>query len=175
MPGSAREPERRRPTAIGRTLTDGPWRERYGLGPFVVIGFIGTFGPWHGAEMLARAFVRLSTRSRERRRVSAADDRRRRGGWPSGRSLEGRRGIVGPTGLVPQEHGPEHLAACDIRVAARGNADGTPFFGSPTAVHMAMGKGIVASNPAIGEVLGTANRLARSPATSMRSPPAYEN
>ena len=25
-----------------------------------VLGFIGTFGPWHGAEVLARAFVRFA-------------------------------------------------------------------------------------------------------------------
>ena len=61
------------------------------------------------------------------------------------------------TGLVPQEAGPEHLAACDILVSPHvPNPDGTPFFGSPTKLfeYMAMGKGIVASNlDQIGEVL----------------------
>jgi len=61
------------------------------------------------------------------------------------------------TGLVPQEHGPEHLAACDILASPHvDNTDGTPFFGSPTKLfeYMAMGKGIVASNLGqIGEVL----------------------
>lgn len=61
------------------------------------------------------------------------------------------------TGLVPQEKGPEHLAACDILVAPhKPNPDGTPFFGSPTKLfeYMAMSKGIVASNlDQIGEVL----------------------
>ena len=45
-----------------------------------VIGFIGTFGPWHGAEVLARAFVACCD---DRRAACAwssapADDRRRR-------------------------------------------------------------------------------------------------
>lgn len=61
------------------------------------------------------------------------------------------------TGLIPQEKGPEYLAACDILVAShKPNHDGTPFFGSPTKLfeYMAMGKGIVASNlDQIGEVL----------------------
>jgi glycosyltransferase involved in cell wall biosynthesis len=61
------------------------------------------------------------------------------------------------TGSVPQEDGPAHLAACDVLVSPHvRNADGTPFFGSPTKVfeYMAMGKGLVASNlDQIGEVL----------------------
>jgi glycosyltransferase involved in cell wall biosynthesis len=61
------------------------------------------------------------------------------------------------TGLVPQEEGPAHLAACDILASPHvANADGTPFFGSPTKLfeYMAMGKGIVASNLGqIGQVL----------------------
>src|SRR5215467_1455209 len=61
------------------------------------------------------------------------------------------------TGLVPQEDGPAHLAACDVLVSPHvPNPDGTPFFGSPTKLfeYMAMGKAIVASNlDQIGEVL----------------------
>ena len=61
------------------------------------------------------------------------------------------------TGLIAQEQGPEHLAACDILVSPHvPNQDGTPFFGSPTKLfeYMAMGKGIVASDlDQIGEVL----------------------
>ncbi|NIQ52863.1 MAG: glycosyltransferase WbuB, partial [Gammaproteobacteria bacterium] len=44
-------------------------RERYGLGAGPVVGFIGTFGPWHGAEVLAEAAVRIEDRAR------AGDDR----------------------------------------------------------------------------------------------------
>jgi glycosyltransferase involved in cell wall biosynthesis len=60
-------------------------------------------------------------------------------------------------GLVPQERGPEYLAACDVLVSPHvPNSDGTPFFGSPTKLfeYMAMAKGIVASDlDQIGEVL----------------------
>src|SRR5205814_9111632 len=61
------------------------------------------------------------------------------------------------TGLVQQDEGPAHLAACDVLASPHvPNPDGTPFFGSPTKLfeYMAMGKAIVASElDQIGEVL----------------------
>src|SRR6185503_5052630 len=61
------------------------------------------------------------------------------------------------TGLVEQADGPPYLAACDILTSPHvPNADGTPFFGSPTKLfeYMAMGKGIVASRlDQVAEVL----------------------
>jgi glycosyltransferase involved in cell wall biosynthesis len=149
------DPTRYRPDVDGRAV-----RERYGLEPFVVVGFIGTFGPWHGAEMLARAFVRLlhddPSRAGRIRLLMIGDG----AGMPEVRRIltEGRAAASAVlTGLVPQEEGPEHLAACDLLASPHvANADGTPFFGSPTKLfeYMAMGKGIVASNLGqIGEVL----------------------
>ena len=61
---------------------------------------------------------------------------------------------------MPQAEGPLYLAASDILLSPHvPNADGTPFFGSPTKLfeYMAMGKGIVASElDQIGDVLGNA-------------------
>jgi len=61
------------------------------------------------------------------------------------------------TGIIPQEEGPTHLAACDILASPHvPNLDGTPFFGSPTKLfeYMAMSEGIVASDlDQIGEIL----------------------
>jgi hypothetical protein len=48
------DPERYSPTVDGSAV-----RSRYGLADKIVIGFIGTFAPWHGAEVLAAAFGRL--------------------------------------------------------------------------------------------------------------------
>ena len=135
-------------------------RARHGLANATVIGFIGTFGPWHGAEVLARAFVKL----RETRADINAGVRLLMIG--AGVTLDSVRAILAEggatdatvfTGLVPQENGATYLAACDVLVSPHvPNPDGTPFFGSPTKLfeYMAMGKGIVASRlDQIGEVL----------------------
>jgi glycosyltransferase involved in cell wall biosynthesis len=149
------DPDRYSPNADGSGV-----RRQYHLNGKIVIGFIGTFGKWHGAEILAEAFGDLLHKNLE---------------------YQGRvillmigDGITMPlvkrnidkfaikencvlTGLIPQEEGPEYLAACDVLVAShKPNPDGTPFFGSPTKLfeYMAMGKGIVASDlDQIGEVL----------------------
>ncbi|HKG77538.1 MAG TPA: glycosyltransferase, partial [Beijerinckiaceae bacterium] len=124
---------------------------RHGLGGRLVIGFIGTFGPWHGVEVLAEAFATLLERRadlRERVRLLLIGDGER---LSAVRDILGRRQCLGETvmtGLVPQADGPEHLAACDILVVPTvPNADGTPFFGSPTKLFecMAVGRAIAAT------------------------------
>lgn len=135
-------------------------RKRCGFEGKVVLGFIGTFGKWHGAEVLAEAFGMLIHRFPEYRgkvRLLMVGDGMT---MPEVKKNIERYRIVEEvvlTGLVPQQAGPSYLAACDILVSPHvPNADGTPFFGSPTKLfeYMAMGKGIVASNlEQIGEVL----------------------
>jgi glycosyltransferase involved in cell wall biosynthesis len=122
----------------------------------VVVGFVGTFGPWHGAPLLARAFARLYQdmprlrmvfvgdgpeleKTREQIRISGGDEAAR---------FVGR---VRPYDI------PRYLDACDILVSPQVPLpDGIEFFGSPTKLfeYMAAGKGIVASRLGqIGEVL----------------------
>lgn len=148
------DPERYSPAVDGSRV-----RSRYGLGGARVVGFIGTFGPWHGAEVLADAWGRLLARRPDLRgarllmigsgaRLEAARAALERGGAAESAVL---------TGLVPQEEGAEHLAACDVLVSPHvPNPDGSEFFGSPTKLfeYLAMGRAVVASELGqIGQVL----------------------
>lgn len=149
------DPERYRPDIDSSAL-----RARLGLEGRVVLGFVGTFGPWHGAEMLARAAADL---------LEARPDLRDRLAFlfvgdgqnmSLVREIVAERGIADScrfTGLVPQADGPAHMAACDILVSPHvPNSDGSRFFGSPTKLfeYMAMGRPIVASSlEQIGELL----------------------
>lgn len=149
------DPERYSPELDGR-----PVRDRLGLGDALVIGFIGTFGPWHGAEVLAEAFGRLLQANpayQGRLRLLMIGDGVTLHKVQERLDALGAMGQAVLTGLVPQAEGPSYLAACDILVSPQvPNADGTPFFGSPTKLfeYMAMGKAIVASDlDQLGEVI----------------------
>ena len=169
------DPDRYSPAVDGAAV-----RAKYGLQNAIVVGFIGTFGPWHGAEMLARAFVALArgdpSLAQAVRLLMIGDGAT----MPEVRRILSEGGALESTvftGLVPQEDGASYLAACDVLVSPHvPNPDGTPFFGSPTKLfeYMAMGKGIVASNlDQIGEVLEDGRpRCSCRQATSTRWPAA---
>jgi glycosyltransferase involved in cell wall biosynthesis len=135
-------------------------RKRYSLEGKKVIGFIGTFGAWHGAEVLAEAFGKLVQKYpqyRENVRLLMIGDGVKMSLVKKHLQDYGVMDLTILTGLVPQEQGAEHLAASDILASPHvPNADGSPFFGSPTKLfeYMAIGKGIVASDlDQIGEIL----------------------
>jgi glycosyltransferase involved in cell wall biosynthesis len=131
-------------------------RRRLGLEGKTVIGFLGTFGPWHGAEVLAQAAGELARRRPEAAFLFVGEGP----GMKQVRAIVSAAGIEERcrfTGLVLQEEAPDYLAACDIYASPHvPNPDGSRFFGSPTKLfeYMAMGRAIVASDlEQIGEVL----------------------
>ncbi len=135
-------------------------RTQYGFSGKRVIGFIGTFGMWHSAEVLAETFVILVEKYPEYKKDTRLLLIGYRVNMPLVREILNRHNIENIyilTGLIPQGKGPAHLTACDSLASLHvPNPDGTPFFGSPTKLfeYMAMCEGIVASDlDQIGEVL----------------------
>lgn len=114
----------------------------------VVVSFIGTFGPWHGAEVLAQTISKVCANDPHVRYLFIGGG----GSYEQVKEIvksSGYEDRVKMIGFVPQLEAPLYLAACDILVSPQiPNPDGTPFFGSPTKLfeYMAMGKAIVASN-----------------------------
>jgi glycosyltransferase involved in cell wall biosynthesis len=132
------------------------WRARGDLTQAPTIGFVGTFGLWHGVKLLPELIELVAERRDDARWVLIGDgplhaevaaDVKRRG-------LAGR---VRLTGVVPHAQAVELLACCEVCVSPHvPNPDGTAFFGSPTKLfeYMGLGRAIVASDlDQIGEVL----------------------
>lgn len=138
-------------------------RERLGVpGDADLFTFVGTFGHWHGTEILAAAIRKL-----------IVEGGGRAGGWkphflfvgdgplaPRVRAVlesEATRRSSTFAGYRPQGEAAEILAASDVFVSPHvPNADGSAFFGSPTKLfeYMAMARPIVASDlNQIGAVL----------------------
>jgi glycosyltransferase involved in cell wall biosynthesis len=131
-------------------------RDEFGIASDeTLVGFVGTFGPWHGVLALAEAIKLMPEEARVRFLLVGSGvlrgevERILREAKVEGRAIL--------TGAVEHERVPELLDACDVLASPHVPLeDGSDFFGSPTKLfeYMAMGKGIVASRLGqIGEVL----------------------
>ena len=135
-------------------------RRGLGFGPHDrVVGFTGTFGGWHGIDVLGAAIPRVCARAHAAKFLLIGD-----GGFKhlvdqpiKAAGLEPR---VVSTGRVPQAEGARLLKACDIYLSPHSTQMiDSKFFGSPTKLfeYMALGGGIVASDlEQIGQVLSPA-------------------
>jgi glycosyltransferase involved in cell wall biosynthesis len=127
-----------------------------------LIGWIGTFGPWHGAEVLVQALALLPESAHA---VLVGDGGGREACEELARSL----GVwerVRWTGAVPHRSALRLLHGCDVLASPHVPIEGTRFFGSPTKLfeYMALDRPIVASRlEQIGDVLedGVTARLVR--------------
>jgi glycosyltransferase involved in cell wall biosynthesis len=124
-----------------RTAAEGP-RE-------FTIGFTGSLKPWHGMDLLMKAFRKLLTTDGRYRLLVVGDGPLRPwiDGFASGAGIEDR---VELTGWIPNDALPGVLQRMDVTVAPYPRLDG--FYFSPLKLfeYMAMGKPVVAS--AIGQV-----------------------
>jgi glycosyltransferase involved in cell wall biosynthesis len=121
----------------------------------VLVGFVGSFGPWHGVLTLAEAIKSIPASSGIRFLLVGSGSLHEEVARRLSSECAERRVIL--TGAVAHGKVPALLDACDILVSPHVPlAEGTDFFGSPTKLfeYMALGKGIVASRLGqIGEVL----------------------
>lgn len=128
-----------------------------------VIAFIGTFGGWHGIEVLAAALPKICAAAPEARFLLIGEGNLKPQVLDAIRdhALQDR---VVDVGRTEQRAGARLLKAADIYVSPHSSHMGDlPFFGSPTKLfeYMALGGGIVASDlEQLGEVLSPALRPA---------------
>jgi glycosyltransferase involved in cell wall biosynthesis len=122
----------------------------------VVLGFLGSFGPWHGTPTLADAFGELSARRPGARLLLVGDG-------PDRPEVARRLAASGAAerailaGKIAPADVPAYLDACDVLVSPHvPMPNGVEFFGSPTKLfeYMAAGRAIAASRLGqIGDVL----------------------
>jgi glycosyltransferase involved in cell wall biosynthesis len=132
------------------------WRRAEGRPEAPTVGFIGTFGPWHGVRLLPDLVEAVAAARPDARWVLIG------GGWlhdEVGAEIE-KRGLAGRvlmTGLIDHDEALRLLASSDVCVSPHvPNPDGSRFFGSPTKLfeYMGLGKPIVAADlEQIGEVI----------------------
>jgi glycosyltransferase involved in cell wall biosynthesis/ubiquinone/menaquinone biosynthesis C-methylase UbiE len=127
-----------------------------------VIGFTGTFGGWHGIDVLAESIPRICANPKAR--FLLIGDGTHKHLVDAAVVQHGLADRVTSMGRVPQAEGARLLAACDIFVSPHNShMVDSKFFGSPTKLfeYMAVGGGIVGSDlEQLGEVLSPALRPA---------------
>ncbi len=131
-------------------------KKELGLKQDLVVGFVSSFGPWHGIKVLTKAIPKVLTKTNRIKFLLIGEGLLKN---ESERFLNKyvKKGEVIFTGSIPHSQIPKYLACCDILVSPHvPNKDGSKFFGSPTKLfeYMAMAKPIIASDlEQIGQVL----------------------
>lgn len=119
-------------------------RRALGIEHNIVVGFVGTFGPWHGAPVLAKAAAEVDSHVRCHFLFVGDGDERAQ----TESIVEASGASATFTGSVAHDKVPAYLDSCDLLVSPHVlPVDGSEFFGSPTKLfeYMAMAKPIVAS------------------------------
>ena len=119
----------------------------------IIVTFVGTFGRWHGTEILAEAISKLNSNNKYKSIknnfhflfVGDGINHNKVINFIKNSNSEH---LCSFTGIIPQEETPAYINVSDILVSPQiTNKDGSRFFGSPTKLfeYMAMSKAIVAS------------------------------
>lgn len=128
------------PAAFNPRLDGTSMRQRYNIGNRFVIGFVGILRPWHGIDVLLKAFAELSSQRRNLHLLLVGDG-------PIEGELKGQAVALGVadrvtfTGRVRHADIQQHIAAMNVAVSPRAT-----FYASPMKIleYMAMGIPVVA-------------------------------
>lgn len=127
-----------------------------------VFGFIGTFGKWHGINILQRIIPLLITHKNTLHFLLIGDGILKQDLEDHFQQL-GILSSVTFTGKIKQADAPYYLAFCDAYLCpTQPNPDGSRFFGSPTKLfeYMSMAKSIIASDlEQVGEIISPAFKI----------------
>jgi glycosyltransferase involved in cell wall biosynthesis len=112
-------------------------------GPGALVGWVGSFDPWHGAEVLVRALCHLPEHVRA---VLIGDGQERQKCVELAKEL-GVHERAEFTGPLPHTEAVRRLWRCEVLASPHVPMETRPFFGSPTKIfeYMAIGRPIVAS------------------------------
>jgi glycosyltransferase involved in cell wall biosynthesis len=120
-------------------------RRALGLEDKIVTGFVGTFGPWHGATVLAEAATLVRDERCHFLFIGDGDERQMCEAIIKEAKADRRATFAG---RVAHSQVASYLDACDILASPHApSKDGSRFFGSPTKLfeYMAMARPVVAS------------------------------
>lgn len=133
------------------TTNNNDIKAKYQLNGKKVIGFIGTFGPWHGVLEMAKSIIlfydKYPQQLNQTKFLLIGDGVLFNEVKSMIHNSKYKDNVI-LTGIIPQEESPKYLSCCDIFLSPHvRNSDGSKFFGSPTKLfeYMALGKAIIAS------------------------------
>lgn len=121
-------------------------KKQYNLDGDFVFGFTGTFGDWHGVDVMAESVKYVVKEIPNAKFLFVGDGilRPKLDNILKKDNVE-KYSII--TGFVPYSEIPEYLSACDVLLTPCVNNENLPFFNSPVKLfeYMAMEKPIVAT------------------------------
>jgi glycosyltransferase involved in cell wall biosynthesis len=139
-----------------RERSPAQWRADRGLAEAPTVGFVGSFGVWHGVRLLPAMAARVAEHVPAARWLLIGDGDLHAEVRAEIESCGLGDRVLMP-GIVPHGETLAMLAGCDVCVSPHvPNADGSRFFGSPTKLfeYMGLARPIVASDlEQLGEVI----------------------